>query len=69
MLLESFAHSGISPESCGLIASLLRELAWYLEKHPEDPLGHYFFAQIFWKSEPQELLTHLTQAAVKHSRR
>ncbi len=39
-----------------------QELASYLDKHPDDPLGHYFFAQIFWKSEPEESLAHLTQA-------
>ena len=40
-----------------------QELAWYLGKHPNDPLGHYVFAQILWWPEPQEALVHLTQAA------
>ena len=39
-----------------------KELEWYLGKHPKDPLGHYLFAQIFWKSEPEESLVHLTEA-------
>lgn len=38
------------------------ELDWYLNKHPNDPLGHYFFAQIFWRSEPEQSLVHLTEA-------
>lgn len=38
------------------------ELEWYLDKHPKDPLGHYVFAQIFWKTEPEESLVHLTEA-------
>jgi tetratricopeptide (TPR) repeat protein len=40
-----------------------QELDWYLGKHPKDPLGHYAFAQVFWYTEPQESLTHLTEAA------
>lgn len=39
-----------------------QELEWYLEKRPGDPLGHYYFAQIFWKSEPEASLDHLTKA-------
>jgi len=40
-----------------------KELAWYLEKHPNDPLGHYVFAQVFWWPEPEKSLAHLTEAA------
>jgi tetratricopeptide (TPR) repeat protein len=39
------------------------ELAWYLAKHPKDPLGHYVYAQVFWHDEPDSALDHLTQAA------
>jgi tetratricopeptide (TPR) repeat protein len=39
-----------------------KELESYLDKHRDDPLGHYFFAQMFWKSEPEQSLTHLTEA-------
>lgn len=39
-----------------------REIAWYLARHPEDPLGHYAFAQIFWNEEPEAALAHLTEA-------
>ena len=40
-----------------------KELEWYLAKHPEDPLGHYAFAQVFWHEEPDNALEHLTEAA------
>ncbi len=40
-----------------------RELEWYLGKHPNDPLGHYVYAQVFWWPEPQKSLDHLTEAA------
>ena len=39
-----------------------KELAWYLKKHPDDPLGHYTFAKVFWKNEPEESLVHLSEA-------
>ncbi len=42
--------------------SARKELNWYLDKHPDDPLGHYIYAQVFWQSEPQEALRHLTEA-------
>ncbi len=40
-----------------------QELAWYLAKHPKDPLGHYIYAQVFWHDEPDKALAHLTEAA------
>ncbi len=40
-----------------------KELEWYLSKHPKDPLAHFIFAQIFWASDPEESLKHLTEAA------
>jgi tetratricopeptide (TPR) repeat protein len=39
-----------------------KELAWYLGKHSDDPLGHYIYAQVFWHTEPQESLAHLSEA-------
>jgi tetratricopeptide (TPR) repeat protein len=39
-----------------------KEFDWYLTIHPGDALGHFFFAEAFWKSEPNESLEHLTQA-------
>jgi len=39
-----------------------KELEWYMREHPKDPLGHFIFAQIFWSSDPQEALDHLTEA-------
>ncbi len=39
-----------------------KELEWYLGKHPNDPLGHYAFAQVVWWTDPQEALAHLTEA-------
>jgi tetratricopeptide (TPR) repeat protein len=38
-----------------------KELAWYLKKHPDDPLGHYVYARVFWWDQPEEALTHLTE--------
>ncbi len=39
-----------------------KELAWYLKKHPDDPLGHYVHARVFWRDQPEETLAHLTEA-------
>jgi tetratricopeptide (TPR) repeat protein len=39
-----------------------RDLDWYLGKHPNDPLGHFVYAQVFWWPEPQKSLAHLTEA-------
>lgn len=39
-----------------------KELAWYLGKHPDDPLGHYIAAQVLWWPEPDEALRHLSEA-------
>ena len=39
-----------------------KELEWYLRKHPDDPLGHYAYAQVFWDEEPERSLQHLTEA-------
>jgi tetratricopeptide (TPR) repeat protein len=40
-----------------------QELTWYLAKHPDDPLGHYAYALVFWWAEPEKALLHLTEAA------
>ncbi len=39
-----------------------KELAWYLGKYPDDPRGHYVFAQVFWGPEPEKSLAHLSEA-------
>jgi len=40
-----------------------KELQWYLRKHPKDPIGHFIYAQMFWDSDPEDALNHLTEAA------
>ncbi len=40
----------------------LKEMAWYIEKHPEDPIGHYNLAQFTWRSEPEKSLEQLEKA-------
>jgi tetratricopeptide (TPR) repeat protein len=45
------------------LAEGLKELAWYIEKYPSDPLGHYALAQISWKDTPEQALDHLSTAA------
>ena len=44
------------------LAEGLKELAWYIEKHPDDPLGYYDLAQLTWRDHPQEALDQLTKA-------
>jgi tetratricopeptide (TPR) repeat protein len=39
-----------------------QEIEWYVAKHPNDPLGHYAFAQVVWLTDPQAALAHLTEA-------
>jgi len=39
-----------------------KELAWYLKKHPDDPIGHYIYARVFWWNKPEESLVHLSEA-------
>ncbi len=39
-----------------------KEVAWYLGKYPQDPLGHYIAAQLVWWSEPEDALRHLSEA-------
>ena len=40
----------------------LKELEWYVHKHPTDPLGHYDLAQLTWRDDPQQALDALTTA-------
>jgi tetratricopeptide (TPR) repeat protein len=40
----------------------LKELVWYVQKHPDDPLGHYDLAQLAWRDHPQEAIDHLDRA-------
>src|SRR5207244_4449852 len=40
----------------------LKELTWYVQKHPEDPIGYYDLAQFTWKTEPQTALRQLSTA-------
>ena len=40
----------------------LRELAAYIRRHPEDPIGHYDLAQFLWSSEPEKALEELSAA-------
>jgi tetratricopeptide (TPR) repeat protein len=44
------------------LAEGLKELAWYIQKHPEDPLGYYDLAQLSWRDHPQEALDRLATA-------
>ena len=45
-----------------------KELAWYLKKYPDDPLGHYIYARVFWWNQPEESLAHLSEAVTPGSR-
>jgi len=44
------------------LAEGLKELAWYIEKHADDPLGYYNLAQLTWRDHPQEALDQLAKA-------
>lgn len=44
------------------MAEALKELAWYIQKHPDDPLGYYDLARISWRDRPQEALERLATA-------
>ena len=44
------------------LAEGLKELAWYIQKHPDDPLGYYDLAQLTWRDHPQEALDRLATA-------
>jgi tetratricopeptide (TPR) repeat protein len=40
----------------------LKELAWYVQKHPDDPIGYYDLAQFSWVTDPQKALDQLSTA-------
>ena len=40
----------------------LKELQWYTEKHPQDPVGYYDLAQLTWRDHPQQALDALATA-------
>ncbi|SPE34728.1 exported hypothetical protein [Candidatus Sulfopaludibacter sp. SbA6] len=44
------------------LAEGLKELAWYIQKHPDDPVGYYDLAQLSWRDHPQEALDRLATA-------
>lgn len=44
------------------LAEGLKELEWYIRKHPGDPLGYYDLAQLSWRDRPQEALGQLAAA-------
>jgi len=44
------------------LAEGLKELAWYVQKHPDDPVGYYDLAQFSWTTDPQQALEQLSAA-------
>ncbi|MCU1273670.1 MAG: repeat-containing protein, partial [Bryobacterales bacterium] len=38
----------------------LKELAWYIQKHPDDAIGYYDLAQFSWTTEPEKALDQLS---------
>lgn len=40
----------------------LKEMAWYIKKHPDDPVGHYNLAQFTWRTDPEKSLDQLSAA-------
>ena len=40
----------------------LKELAWYVQKHPDDPVGYFDLAQFSWSTDPQKALDQLSRA-------
>jgi len=44
------------------LAEGLKELAWYIQKHPGDPVGYFNLAQFSWRNEPDKCLEQLTTA-------
>ena len=40
----------------------LKELTWYIHKHPGDPLGYHDLAQLTWRDHAQQALDALTTA-------
>src|SRR5262249_6745814 len=44
------------------LAEGLKELTWYVQKHPQDAIGYYDLAQFTWTAEPQKALEQLSTA-------
>ncbi len=44
------------------LAQGLKEMEWYVQKHPADPVGHFNLAQFTWETEPEKALDQLAQA-------
>jgi Flp pilus assembly protein TadD len=40
----------------------LKELAWYVGKHPDDPVGYFDQAQFRWRTDPEKALNQLSTA-------
>ena len=40
----------------------LKELEWYVGKHPNDPVGYYNLAQFTWRADPEKSLDQLATA-------
>lgn len=40
----------------------LKELAWYVQKHPGDPVGYFDLAQLSWTTDPEKALKQLSTA-------
>jgi Flp pilus assembly protein TadD len=40
----------------------LKELAWYVRKHPDDPAGYFDQAQFLWRTDPEKALNQLSAA-------
>src|SRR5205823_14781081 len=38
------------------------ELAWYVGKHPDDPVGYFDQAQFWWRTDPEKALNQLSTA-------
>jgi tetratricopeptide (TPR) repeat protein len=40
----------------------IQELTLYVQKHPKDPIGHYYLAQLVWTTKPAAALEQLSTA-------
>ena len=40
----------------------LKEMNWYLSKHPEDATGYFYLAQFTWERDPVAAVAHLSSA-------
>ncbi len=40
----------------------LKEMAWYVQKHPDDPVGYFNQAQFSWRTNPEKALEQLSAA-------